>query len=96
MDISTYLEPIVTDYFDESQNTGRYRIGDIIHKHTDENGFPDLDQIDIAIIGVGEESRFIFVQASGSKASTPKLSFNFRMCRTQFFRNKNTMLCRID
>jgi len=54
MDISTYLEPIVSEDLEDS-NTGRFRIGDIIHKYTSESGFPDLDQIDVAIIGVGED-----------------------------------------
>ena len=55
MDISTYLEPISVENIKISNDTGRIRLADIIFKYTDENNFPDLEQIDIAIIGVGED-----------------------------------------
>jgi len=55
MDISTYLEPINLDKLSIKNDTGRYRIADVITKYTEENGFPDLDKIDVAIIGVGDD-----------------------------------------
>lgn len=55
MDFSTYLEPIDSENIKTSYDTGRYRMVDVIAKHTDEFGFPNLDQINIAIIGVGED-----------------------------------------
>ena len=55
MDISTYLDPINLENLKVSNNTGRLRLADIIFKYIDENNFPNLEQVDIAIIGVGED-----------------------------------------
>ncbi len=55
MDISTYLEPVVSENLRILNDTGRYRMVDIIYKYTNEDGFPDLDKIDVVIIGVGDD-----------------------------------------
>lgn len=55
MDISTYLEPVNIESQGISYDTGRYRMGDVIVKFTDGDYFPDLDQVDVAIIGVGDD-----------------------------------------
>jgi len=55
MDISTYLEPVNIEELKTSNDTGRYRLDDVIIKYTNEQGFPDLNKIDVAIIGVGDD-----------------------------------------
>lgn len=55
MDISTYLEPVNIENLTISDDTRQFRMSDVIVKYTDENNFPDLEEIDIAIIGVGDD-----------------------------------------
>ncbi|MAE07852.1 MAG: arginase [Bacteroidetes bacterium] len=55
MDISTYLEPVNIENLTIPSNTGQYRLADIIVKYTVEYGFPDLDQIDVVLIGVSDD-----------------------------------------
>lgn len=55
MDISTYLEPVNIENLSITNNKGQYRMADVIVKYSDEHGFPDLEQIDVAIIGVGDD-----------------------------------------
>ncbi len=55
MDISTYLEPVILEEFDLSANTGRFRISEVIDTYADKHIFPDLENVDIAIIGVGDD-----------------------------------------
>ncbi len=54
MDISTYLEPLNTEDIKISNDTGRYRIADIIFSYIDENNFPNLSEIDVAVVGISE------------------------------------------
>ncbi len=55
MDISTYLDPINIEKFQLSDDTGRYRMSEVIDSYVDELIFPDLDKVDVAIIGVGDD-----------------------------------------
>ncbi len=55
MDISTYLEPLNLEKLQLSDDTGRHRLSVVVDMYKEENGFPDLDNIDVAIIGVGDD-----------------------------------------
>lgn len=55
MDISTYLTPLEVENIALEYKTGRLRLTDVVIKHTKKEGFPDLENVDIAIIGVGED-----------------------------------------
>ncbi len=57
MEIDLYFEPLNIDLQDFGGKTTRKRFGDIILTHTREQGFPDLDGIDIVLIGVNEDRR---------------------------------------
>jgi len=55
MDIDIYFNPIDFSGYEFSEKTRRRRIGDVVRAHSTERGFPDLEDIDIAIIGVEED-----------------------------------------
>ncbi|MBC8320934.1 MAG: formimidoylglutamase [Bacteroidetes bacterium] len=55
MDISTYLEPVKIKNLSVSSDSGRYSLADVAVIYTNENDFPDLEKIDVAIIGVGDD-----------------------------------------
>lgn len=57
MDISVYFEPVDPEIFDFSDPLGRQRFGDIIDTYYQTNRFPELEQVDIAILGVDEDRR---------------------------------------
>jgi len=55
MDLSIYFDPIQMDDFRFMKRSSRKSFGDLIHKHLEGAYFPRLDDVDMAIIGVGEE-----------------------------------------
>ena len=55
MDISTYLEPVSIEKLRLSNSTGRYRLAQAIIIYTEDLGFPDIEQYNVAIIGVGDD-----------------------------------------
>lgn len=55
MDISTYLEPINIEKLHLPDDTGRLRLSEAVIKYESEDIFPDLENVDVAIIGVGED-----------------------------------------
>jgi arginase family enzyme len=55
MDLSTYFEPIDINDFNFSRRNSRKSLGHIMRKYTTDSYFPDMDQVHLAIIGVGEE-----------------------------------------
>ncbi len=59
MDFSVYFDPITSFNHLPPDNPNRERMGDSIRTYTIENGFPDLEDIDIAIIGVEEDRNAI-------------------------------------
>jgi len=59
MDISLYLEPLeLPDYKFGDEDSG-FRMGDQIRSYIDRENFPDIDDVDIAIIGVNEERKAV-------------------------------------
>ncbi len=55
MDISFYFEPVeLPDYKFKEETTG-HRLGDSIRSYVNKDNFPDLGDVDIAIVGVTEE-----------------------------------------
>jgi len=59
MDISLYLEPLeLPDYKFGDEDSG-FRMGDQIRSYIDGENFPNLDDVDIAIIGVNEERKAV-------------------------------------
>ncbi len=65
MDISIYLSSIELPDFNIEEVTHQRRIGDIIATNTIESGFPDMENIDIAIFGVNESR--LSINNNGSK-----------------------------
>jgi arginase family enzyme len=55
MDFSLYLEPLELPEIMISPDSIRNRLGDIIRSYLIKNDFPDLSDVDIAIIGVNED-----------------------------------------
>ncbi len=55
MDIADFIEPFDQNFLQISEATHPLMLGKHIVKHSNDAGFPDLDAIDIAIIGVTEE-----------------------------------------
>ncbi len=67
MDISIFLESINIPDFDIAGTVHRRRIGDLVKIHTDKNGIPDIEGVDLAIIGINE-SRLSINNFGTSKA----------------------------
>jgi len=55
MDITLYFEPIDTSKIERDKDYMPTQLGSVIDIHTEEGEFPDLEKIDLAIIGVKEE-----------------------------------------
>jgi len=55
MDISIYFEPIHLEGYHYSGKSLSRRLGDVVKAYIQPNDFPELDDIDIAIIGVSED-----------------------------------------
>lgn len=55
MDISTYLEPLDLETLVLPSLAGRNRLSEVVTKYADVSAFPDLEGVDIAIIGVGDD-----------------------------------------
>ena len=55
MDISIFLEPVSDKCFGKSQRPGKKTLGESIDIYRNEDAFPDLEGVDLAIIGVKEE-----------------------------------------
>ena len=55
MDISIFLEPVVEKYFSKAYRPGKKTLGETIGIYRNENEFPNLEGVDLAIIGVKEE-----------------------------------------
>lgn len=59
MDLSLYFEPISVESFSFYKDENNIKLGHSISINSDNQGFPSLDNIAIAIIGVGEERNSI-------------------------------------
>lgn len=57
MDFSIYFEPLELPDYNYSESTIKLRLGDSIRSYLEKDNFPDLENIDIAIIGVKEERK---------------------------------------
>ena len=55
MDISIFLEPVVEKCFSKAYRPGKKTLGETIGIYRNENEFPNLEGVDLAIIGVKEE-----------------------------------------
>ena len=55
MDISIFLEPVSEKCFAQSHRPGKKTLGETIGIYRNENDFPDLEGVDLAIVGVKEE-----------------------------------------
>ncbi len=55
MDLSVYFEPVEFLQFRYAEKGQRKRMGDVIRSFVNENNFPDVSDIDLAIIGVKED-----------------------------------------
>lgn len=55
MDISIFLEPVAEKCFSKAYRPGKKTLGESIGIYRNEESFPDLEGVDLAIIGVKEE-----------------------------------------
>lgn len=55
MEISLFFEPLSIDRLEVSGRPGQIRLADIFEMYTKEDGFPSLQGVQIAILGVAEE-----------------------------------------
>jgi len=55
MDISVYFEPVDTSLVEIQEKTNQKQFGNLIQIHTEIASFPNIENIDIAIIGVKED-----------------------------------------
>ncbi len=55
MDISIFLEPVAEKCFGKSQRPGKKTLGETMNIFRNEDTFPDLEGVDLAIVGVKEE-----------------------------------------
>ena len=55
MDISIFLEPVAEKCFSKAYRPGKKTLGETINIYRNEDEFPDLEGVDLAIIGVKEE-----------------------------------------
>ncbi|MBO6024172.1 MAG: formimidoylglutamase [Bacteroidales bacterium] len=55
MDISIFLEPVAEKCFSKAYRPGKQTLGETINIYRNEDEFPDLEGVDLAIIGVKEE-----------------------------------------
>jgi arginase family enzyme len=68
MDFSVYFEPVKVLDLIHSDNPSRERLGSMIKSHTLEEGIPDIDNIDIAIMGVNEDRNALNNKGCGQAA----------------------------
>lgn len=74
MSISMYFEPVKLPDFGVSGNSEHKRFGEILQVYSVEGQFPDLENIDIAIIGVNEDRNAVNNEGCGL---TPDYVRNF-------------------
>ncbi len=55
MDLDIYFEPVTIDFESITGQTEFNRLGDVIHTYREESGFPSLEGINLALIGVNED-----------------------------------------
>lgn len=55
MEIDIYFEPISLSGYEFADKAKRRRLGDVVRGHLKKNSFPDLEGINMAIIGVLED-----------------------------------------
>ncbi len=59
MDISIYLEPLELSEINLNENSSGQKLGDIIKIYFNKDKFPELGDVDIAIIGVKEDRKAV-------------------------------------
>ena len=59
MDISFYFEPLELPEYKFREDIVSHRLGDVIRSYIDKENFPELGDVDIAIIGVNEERKAV-------------------------------------
>jgi len=59
MDLSIYLQPVDVPDFDMEGVMHERRMGDVIDSYTEDGSFPDIENVDLAIIGVNESRRAV-------------------------------------
>ena len=65
MDLSIYFDPIQIEDFKFIKRSSRKTFGDMIVKNREGSYFPHLDDIQLALIGVGEERAQVDNQGCG-------------------------------
>ena len=59
MDIELYFEPIDVSKIEREDEYMPTQLGSVINIHSEKDNFPDLDKIDLAIIGCKEERNVV-------------------------------------
>jgi arginase family enzyme len=59
MDISIYFEPVELPGFSNEPETTGQQLGSLIHTYEDKESFPEIENADIAIVGVKEDRKSV-------------------------------------
>lgn len=59
MDLSLYLEPLELPEINSISESAKHRLGDMIRSYLVKDEFPELSDVDIAIIGVNEDRKAV-------------------------------------
>lgn len=59
MDISIYFEPVKDSLLDFNEQNSKHQLGGLIRSYLEDNQFPDLSDVDIAIFGVNEDRKCV-------------------------------------
>ncbi len=65
MDLSIYFEPIQLKVYHYAAQAGRKKLGDVVRAYLAPNDFPDLEDTDLAIIGVNEDRNAVNNEGCG-------------------------------
>lgn len=59
MDIDIYFEPVDLSGYEFADKANKKRLGDVVKSHGKTHGFPDLQDVQLAVLGVNEERNAI-------------------------------------
>src|SRR5687768_11162529 len=65
MSISEYLTPVRSDLFAAQPDSSKSLLGNVFRIYSDKDHFPDLDGIDMVIVGVEEDRRAVNNEGCG-------------------------------
>jgi hypothetical protein len=75
MDISIYFQPISLQGFQYARSARRKLMGDLVNAYIQEEAFPSLSKVDLAIFGVGEDRNSFFNKGCASAPDAVRKEF---------------------